>query len=196
MKESGMINIGKLIKYCETHATRAQIISTKERKMVLSWRVSLFNDCFNIDEKTIDEYGAINISLINDLPLFIDPFLLFNSDDPEYQQIHREMIDYLHFLQGQAQLTPSLSSGMRKAWFNFSEVKQTWLGFSETGNSGRGMGDEFAEGLYSGLNTIFKDFAQSSITQSPHMEKLCLISPHVGRDKISDFATNFAKRCG
>ncbi len=153
-----------------------------------------FSDYFGVDEEIIEEYGAINISLISDLPLFIDPFLLFNSEDPEYQQIHREMIDYLHFLQEQAQLTPQLSLGMRKAWFNFSEVKQTWLGFSETGNSGRGMGTEFAEGLHSGLNTIFKDFAQSSITKSPHMEKLCLISPHVGRDKISDFTTNFAKR--
>ena len=153
-----------------------------------------FSDYFGVDEEIIEEYGAINISLISDLPLFIDPFLLFNSEDPEYQQIHREMIDYLHFLQKQAQLTPSLTSGMRKHWFNFSEVKQTWLGFSESGNSGRGMGIEFAEGLYSGLNTIFKDFAQTSITQSPHMEKLCLISPHVGRDKISDFTTNFAKR--
>jgi len=47
------------------------------------------------------------------LPLFIDPFLLFNSEDPEYQQIHREMIDYLHFLQEQSQLRPTLSKGMR-----------------------------------------------------------------------------------
>ena len=153
-----------------------------------------FSDFFNVDEDIIDEYGAINISLINDLPLFIDPFLLFNSEDPEYQQIHREMIDYLHFLQEQSQLRPTLSKGMRQSWFNFSEVKQTWLGFSETGNAGRGMGDEFAKGLYSGLNTIFKNFADSIITQSPHMEKLCLISLHVGRDKISDFTTNFAKR--
>ena len=153
-----------------------------------------FSDFFNVDEDVINEYGAINISLINDLPLFIDPFLLFNSEDPEYQQIHREMIDYLHFLQEQSQLRPTLSKGMRQSWFNFSEVKQTWLGFSETGNAGRGMGDEFAKGLYSGLNTIFKNFADSIITQSPHMEKLCLISPHVGRDKISDFTTNFAKR--
>ena len=165
-----------------------------EDKLLLKDVLVYFSDFFGVDEEIIDEYGAINISLINDLPLFIDPFLLFNSEDPEYQQIHREMIDYLHFLQEQAQSEPTLSKGMRQSWFIFSEVKQTWLGFSATGNSGRGMGNEFAEGLHSGLNTIFKDFAQSSVTKSPHMEKLCLISPHVGRDKISDFTTNFAKR--
>ena len=57
-----------------------------------------FSDFFEIDEDIIEEYGAINISLINDLPLFIDPFLLFNSENPDFQKIHKEMIDYLLFL--------------------------------------------------------------------------------------------------
>ena len=38
-----------------------------------------FSDFFEVDEDIIEEYGAINISLINDLPLFIDPFLLFTK---------------------------------------------------------------------------------------------------------------------
>lgn len=153
-----------------------------------------FSDCFDIDADTIEEYGAVNISLINDLPLFIDPFLLFNSDNLDYQAIHSEMIKYLKFLQIQSQITPILSSGMRESWFCFSEVKQTWLGFSQSGNSGRGMGNDFADGLYKGLTSIFKNFSESTITKSPHMEKLCLIRPNIGRDKISDFTTNFAKK--
>lgn len=39
---------------------------------------------FEVDESVLDEYGAVNISIVNDLPLFIDPFLLFNSDKDEY----------------------------------------------------------------------------------------------------------------
>lgn len=153
-----------------------------------------FSDYFDVDSDTIEEYGAVNVSLINDLPLFIDPFLLFNSENPDYQAIHSEMIKYLQFLQRQAQITPTLSPGMRQAWFRFSEVKQTWLGFSQSGNAGRGLGDDFADGLYGGLTSVFKDFSEATITKSPHMEKLCLISPNVGRDKISDFTTNFAKK--
>ena len=53
-----------------------------------------FSDFFEVDEDIIEEYGAINISLINDLPLFIDPFLLFNSENPDFQKIHKEMIDF------------------------------------------------------------------------------------------------------
>jgi len=54
-----------------------------------------FSDFFGIDQETVEEYGAVNVSLINDMPLFIDPFLLFNSDKNEYQKIHSEIIEYL-----------------------------------------------------------------------------------------------------
>jgi hypothetical protein len=48
-----------------------------------------FSDVFEIDPKVIDEYGAFNVSLINDLPLFIDPFLLFNNEtNSEYKRLH------------------------------------------------------------------------------------------------------------
>jgi hypothetical protein len=33
---------------------------------------------------------------VSDPPLFIDPFLLFNSDKPEYRRLHDSIIDYLH----------------------------------------------------------------------------------------------------
>ena len=153
-----------------------------------------FSDFFDIPEETIEAYGAVNISLINDLPLFIDPFLLFNSEDEQLRKIHDEMISYLRFLQIQSEQSQKLTSGMMKAWYRFSEVKQTWLGFSLEGNAGRGLGADFAVGLYNGLNSIFKAFGKETITKGTHMEKLCLISPNVGRDKISDFTTTFAKK--
>jgi hypothetical protein len=40
---------------------------------------------FDIAPAIVDDYGAFNISLINDLPLFIDPFLLFDSDQAKYR---------------------------------------------------------------------------------------------------------------
>ena len=43
-----------------------------------------FSDFFDVDEDIIESYGAVNISLINDMPLFVDPFLLFNSEKSEY----------------------------------------------------------------------------------------------------------------
>ena len=42
-----------------------------------------FSDYFEVYPADLKAYGAYNISLINDLPLFIDPFLLFGSDKKE-----------------------------------------------------------------------------------------------------------------
>jgi hypothetical protein len=37
-----------------------------------------FSDFFGVSAATIQKFGAFNISLVADLPLSIDPFLLFN----------------------------------------------------------------------------------------------------------------------
>ncbi len=153
-----------------------------------------FSDFFEVSEDKIEEYGAVNISLINDLPLFIDPFLLFNSKDKRLNAIHDEMISYLKFLQIQSTKYETLEVGMMNAWYVFPEVKQTWLGFSRTGNKGRGNRKEFALNLHKGLSSIFSSFGNETITKAAHMEKLCLIGSKIGRDKISDFTTNFVKK--
>ncbi|MAT15818.1 MAG: hypothetical protein CMJ46_11190 [Planctomyces sp.] len=63
-----------------------------------------FSDWFDVEPEVLDEYGAFNISLINYFPLFIDPFLLFTSEKPEYQKLHDEIIRYLTFLRDQSVL--------------------------------------------------------------------------------------------
>lgn len=51
-----------------------------------------FSDIFGVKESVLDKYGAFNISLVNDLPLFIDPFLLYASKKREYQNLHFEIL--------------------------------------------------------------------------------------------------------
>jgi hypothetical protein len=151
-----------------------------------------FTDVFDVDPQKLDEYGAFNVSLLNDLPLFIDPFLLFNSDNPQYRAIHDEIIRYLRFLRDKS-VAGMVNGGLLKAWFTFSEVKQNWLGFSRVGNEGRGLGPDFARALNQNLNSIFSSFGQETITKGSHLEKLCLIKDGVGRDNISDFTTVLMK---
>lgn len=151
-----------------------------------------FSDVFAVSEEALEEYGAFNISLLVDLPLFVDPFLLFNSSKSEYQRLHGEIIRYLRFLCDRS--SPGISSrGLLKAWYYFREVKETWLGFSQTSNTGHGLGAEFAKALNENLNAVFRNFGQEQITQASHLEKLCLIRNGVGRDTISDFTTNLIK---
>src|SRR2546430_15781989 len=118
-------------------------------------------------------YGVFDVSLINDLPMFIDPFLLFNSDNPDYQELHDEMIKYLEFLKGKSN-DSDLDKGSMQAWFIFKEIKQNWLGFSLYGNRGHGLGRDFAVALHRNFNTTFKDFGEEEVPESPHFEKLTL----------------------
>jgi len=86
-----------------------------------------FSDVFDVRPSTIHRYGAFNVSLVADLPLFIDPFLLFNSHKPKYRRLHDEMIRYLAFLRDKSTAGEELSKGLLHAWYRFPEVKQTWL---------------------------------------------------------------------
>src|SRR6266478_2670892 len=148
-----------------------------------------FSDYFRVPPDAIDDYGGFNVSLVADLPLFIDPFLLFNSKKAEYQQLHLRIIDYLRFLREKS-ADRHLDHGLIKAWYRFPEVQQNWLGFSVDSNKGSGLGHDFADALHTNLHRIFTDFGNERVTKSGHLEKLCLIREGVGKDNISDFATN------
>ncbi|MCC6630171.1 MAG: hypothetical protein IT340_22555 [Chloroflexi bacterium] len=151
-----------------------------------------FSDFFGINAEVVEEYGALDISLVSDLPLFIDPFLLFNSDNPIYQQLHEGIIHYLKFLRGKS-TSELINPGLLRAWYCFGEVKQNWLGYSSVGNSGSGLGADFARSLHANLHAIFHSFGDEQVTHGSHLEKLCLVSKGVGRDNISDFTTNLIK---
>lgn len=148
-----------------------------------------FSDVFEVSEGALEDYGAFNVSLVTDLPLFIDPFLLFNSEKQEYQQLHDNMINYLRFLKKKSD-EGSMPDPFLRSWYFFSEVKQNWLGFCKTSNTGRGLGKVFAKALDENLVYVFRNFGNEQITRGSHIEKLCLIRSGVGRDMISDFTTN------
>jgi hypothetical protein len=150
---------------------------------------TFFSDYFGLSEGMVDDFGAFNISLVNDLPLFIDPFLLFHSEKAEYQALHKSIIDYLIFLKNRA-VAGQTNKGLLRSWYCFPEIRQNWLGFSLSGNSGSGLGMDFAEALHSSLHKIFSNFGREDVTEGSHLEKVCLIADGVGRDSISDFTTN------
>ncbi|PPG06598.1 hypothetical protein C5C59_05710 [Rathayibacter sp. AY1F4] len=150
-----------------------------------------FSQHFGVSPKVLEDYGAFDVSLASDLPLFVDPFLLFNSKKQEYRDLHDGMIRYLTFLRDRA--APDLDPGLIKSWYMFQEGKQNWLGFTVLGNSGSGLGKDFARALHSSLGSILRGFGSESITKGAHLEKLALIKEGVGRDYISDLTTNLIK---
>ena len=100
-----------------------------------------FSDYFGVTKKQLYDYGTIDLSLVADLPLFIDPFLLFNSEKVEYKELHNHIIQYLIFVRDKSADTLNITDGELRAWFCFKEVKENWLGYTALGNDGSGYSD-------------------------------------------------------
>ena len=147
-----------------------------------------FSEHFDVDVALLREYGAVDISLVCDIPLFIDPMLIFNSTKAEYVLLHQKIIKYFHFLATKASC--GLQKNEIKAWFKFSEVKNNWLGYSLAGNGGLALGDDYAQFLY---NNIGFAISTDNISRSPHIEKIMLLYKGSGKDKISDLTVNLIK---
>ena len=151
-----------------------------------------FSDHFGVAPATLEDYGALDISLIADLPLFVDPFLLFSSEKAEYRTLHDSIITYVKFLHEKSGNTV-ISDGLLLEWYCFGEVRQNWLGYCQLGNSGSGLGIGFGHSFNRALRVIFTDIGEEKITRGTHLEKVGLIREGVGRDNISDFTTNLIK---
>ncbi len=144
-----------------------------------------FSDYFGVSEKSLKDYGAVNISLDCDIPLFIDPMLIFNSKKAEYSILHGQVIKYFYFLYEKSK--KQLLYKQYAPWFNFNEIPNNWLGYSLVGNKGLALGKKYAEFLYSNMSFAIN---HKGITKGDHLEKVMLLYEGSGKDKISDLMVN------
>ena len=152
-----------------------------------------FSDYFNVPHGVVDAYGALDISLEADIPVFVDPFCLYASEKPEYNDLHKHIIDYLKYLRDISRKPIYDIAGALKSLYAFPEVPNTFIGFCAKGSSGHGLGLRFANSLKSNLSGILGDFGKEQISDDSHIEKLCIVCQGVGVDCISDFAINLIK---
>lgn len=147
-----------------------------------------FSEKFQLDSNLLDDYGAVDISLVCDIPLFVDPMLIFNSDKQIYKDLHENIIRYFHFLYTKAK--NGLTEKEIDAWFNFSEVPNNWLGYSLIGNKGLALGKKYARFLYKNISFALDTHG---ISKNQHIEKIMLLYDGSGKDKISDLTVNLIK---
>lgn len=147
-----------------------------------------FSEYYGIDSSVVENYGAVDISFVCDIPLFTDPMLIFNSEKEEYKKLHEGIIKYFHFLYQKA--CDGLSNKELKAWFEFNEVPNNWLGYSMSGNKGAALGKQYARFLYKNIRFATNT---NNITKSNHIEKIMLLYEGSGKDKISDLTVNLIK---
>ena len=122
-----------------------------------------------------------------DVPVGIDPFLLYKSRDPEYRQLHELLIDAFN-----AGLDAVRRNALAEArtLLDFPEVSAIGLGYTEKSKRGSGVGYHLAE-------LIIETLIGSPSLQERgirHVEEMQLVSAGIGPDRVSDITANVLKR--
>lgn len=124
--------------------------------------------------------------LDKDVPLAIDPFLLYKSKNQEYKALHSKILDV--FNEG-IKLFDLGKKFDTERIIDFPEVKEIGLGYGKNTKRGSGLGGY--------LNRLLVDTFGSSPDLLKrgvkHIEEMQLISMGIGPDRISDITANILK---
>ena len=121
-----------------------------------------------------------------DLPLYVDPFLLWKSPSQQDQALHTSMINsfnHLNFLMHHGR-----EGEAGEILIIASECEEVGLGHSMK-RKGKRIGDGKANEILS----LFKDIPEYSRYGFTHFEEIQLYIKDISKDRISDFACNFIK---
>lgn len=121
-----------------------------------------------------------------DIPLCIDPFLLYKSRDPELRQWHTKIVE--HFSNGMHALADGNDPEAQEI-LTFPEVAEIGFGYSANDKGGSGLGVTLRRLLIETLK------ASPAIIKRGirHVEEMQLISPGIGPDRVGDIASNILK---
>lgn len=122
-----------------------------------------------------------------DVPVGIDPFLLYKSRDPEYRSLHGTLVSA--FNSGIDAIRRGKVTEASRL-FDFPEVSAIGLGYTQGGKRGSGLGTHLA-GLIIETLVGSPSLKERGIR---HVEEMQLVSAGIGPDRISDIAANVLKR--
>ena len=122
-----------------------------------------------------------------DLPLAIDPFLLYKAKRGDLQEAHADLLGM--FAEALDAFRNGNEAGAR-ALLRFPEVREIRFGYAESSIAGAGVGE------------VLSSLTVEVLRQSPellarglrHVEELQLFSVGIGPDRISDAVANVLKR--
>jgi len=123
--------------------------------------------------------------LDEDIPLYLDPFLLWKSPSQQDQALHTEIINSFNFL---GKLFLEDTDRAIQILKEISECNEVGLGNSKT-KHGKKIGDKMAKEILS----TFRDIPQIQKQGFTHFEELQLLIENFSKDRVSDISCNFIK---
>jgi hypothetical protein len=135
---------------------------------------------------TQSEVDFVVPNLTTDLPLCIDPFLLYKSKDETLRNLHKNLLDI--FNQGIQYYREGKEKDLN-ILIDFPEVNEIGFGYSEGRIRGSGLGSQLNQLLASTLSAS-EPLQERGLR---HIEELQLVAIGVGADRVSDIAANVLK---
>lgn len=125
--------------------------------------------------------------LKEDIPLYVDPFLLWKSDREDYQHHHSELLAFFERLRQEVLSGHKLKA--KEALLECQETREIGLGYALGSKSGSAIGPKLAEDILA----IYEEIPQVHESGLTHIEVLGLVVPKLAEDRISDLATAVLK---
>lgn len=143
------------------------------------------NDFYNLPFTQEEADFAIPF-LDEDIPLYVDPFLLWKSPSMQDNSLHTAVVNSFN------QLGYLLQKGNEKDAIDIliraSECNEAGLGTSKT-RIGARIGEKTAQSIL----TLFNNVPQINKSGFVHFEEIQLFVDQISRDRISDISCNFLK---
>ena len=124
--------------------------------------------------------------LNEDIPLFVDPFLLWKSPSQQDQALHTAVtnsFNHINFL-----IKRNREDQARSILIELSECDEVGLGLSK-----RRRGHRISEDQANGIVRIFKTISHYRDAGFTHFEEIQLYVDGISKDRISDFMCSFLK---
>lgn len=143
------------------------------------------NDFFNITFTQEEVNFAIPL-LDEDIPLYLDPFLLWNSPSQQDNALHTGLINSFN------NIGNMLQNGKEEQAIELlqqiSECNEVGLGTSKTKK-----GNKISEKTAKEIINLFKTIPQINKSGFSHFEEIQLYVNNISKDRVSDIACNFLK---
>lgn len=137
---------------------------------------------------------CLDPDLEEDTPLFIDPVLILESDNPLAKKAAQKLISFFEtafvLVDKARKQKDSKSRYEAIKMLTFPEVHEIGLGYSETSSRGSGIKSKNAEELFN----AFIDFLDFGLDDPIYLGALSLFVEGIGPDRISDLTANVIKK--
>lgn len=149
-----------------------------------------FSQTFGVTRAPDDDWFDPHLSV--DTKLFLDPLLLFITEDEVWQGAHDELIAHFgkcYELVARGGLPGANSASMAHRLLTFPEPAEFCLGYTASGTRGSGSGGRFATQMIDGIAVAIA----AGLAQPEHIEEVGILNSGIGADRISDAVCNVLK---